>query len=120
MPLALADVKHRFIGLDTEYPLADGRRSRRHYLDSAASALKKRSTPNGRSIKVEGVCQGNMHAAWDTCLLEKAVGSDPIAAADQLEQEITDADRSQWVGTGPVDWANESYAVSTGPSTSTP
>lgn len=69
------------------------------------------------SIKVEGVCQGNMHAAWDTCLLEKAVGSDPIAAADQLEQEITDADRSQWVGTGPVDWANESYAVSTGPST---
>ncbi len=39
MSLPLASVKHRFIGLDTEYPLADGRRSRRHYLDSAASAL---------------------------------------------------------------------------------
>ena len=39
MPLSLTAVKHRFIGLDTEYPLADGRRARRHYLDSAASAL---------------------------------------------------------------------------------
>jgi len=39
MTLALAAVRGRFIGLDTEYPLADGTRSRRHYLDSAASAL---------------------------------------------------------------------------------
>lgn len=32
-----------FIGLDTEYPLADGRKTRRHYLDSAASTLMMRS-----------------------------------------------------------------------------
>ncbi len=39
MSFPLAALKSRFIGLDTEYPLADGTRSRRHYLDSAASAL---------------------------------------------------------------------------------
>ncbi len=39
MPVSLASLKTRFIGLDTEYPLADGTRARRHYLDSAASAL---------------------------------------------------------------------------------
>lgn len=39
MPVTLASLKTRFIGLDTEYPLADGTRARRHYLDSAASAL---------------------------------------------------------------------------------
>lgn len=31
-----------FIGLATEYPLVDGRRTRRHYLDSAASTLALR------------------------------------------------------------------------------
>ena len=31
-----------FIGIDTEYLLADGRRTRRHYLDSAASTLTLR------------------------------------------------------------------------------
>ena len=36
----LSDSLHRdFIGLDTHYPLADGRVTRRHYLDSAASTL---------------------------------------------------------------------------------
>ncbi len=39
MALSLSALKSRFIGLDTEYALADGRRSRRYYLDSAASAL---------------------------------------------------------------------------------
>ncbi len=32
-----------FMGLDTTYPLADGRITRRHYLDSAASTLAMRS-----------------------------------------------------------------------------
>jgi selenocysteine lyase/cysteine desulfurase len=39
MTLPISSLQHRFIGLDTEYPLADGRRARRHYLDSAASSL---------------------------------------------------------------------------------
>jgi hypothetical protein len=32
-------LKNDFIGLKTHYPLADGRFTRRHYLDSAASTL---------------------------------------------------------------------------------
>jgi selenocysteine lyase/cysteine desulfurase len=39
MTIPLASIRNCFIGLDTEYPRADGRRSRRHYLDSAASSL---------------------------------------------------------------------------------
>lgn len=39
MTLSLAALQSRFIGIDTEYPLASGGRSRRYYLDSAASTL---------------------------------------------------------------------------------
>jgi selenocysteine lyase/cysteine desulfurase len=39
MAIPISSIQRRFIGLDTEYPLADGRRARRHYLDSAASSL---------------------------------------------------------------------------------
>ncbi|MFO1038437.1 MAG: S1/P1 nuclease [Geminicoccaceae bacterium] len=38
--------------------------------------------------------------------------SDPAAAAAQLEQEITTTDRAQWTASGPVEWANESFAIS--------
>lgn len=41
-PLTLAALQSRFIGLDAEYPLADGRRGHRRYLDSAASSLMLR------------------------------------------------------------------------------
>ncbi len=39
MSISLSSLQSAFIGLDTEYPLADGRRTRRRYLDSAASSL---------------------------------------------------------------------------------
>src|SRR3954465_999565 len=60
---------------------------------------------------------GNLHGAWDTCHVALAVGADPIAAADQLEQEITDVERAEWVGTGPVAWATESFSIATAPAT---
>ncbi len=34
-----SSLRRDFLGLDTRYPLADGRESRRHYLDSAATTL---------------------------------------------------------------------------------
>lgn len=37
--MSLDDLRRDFIGLDTRYLLADGRVTRRHYLDSAASTL---------------------------------------------------------------------------------
>ena len=39
MGLSIQSLQKRFIGIDTEYPRADGTRARRHYLDSAASSL---------------------------------------------------------------------------------
>jgi len=39
MRIPVASIQKRFIGLETEYPRADGRRGRRYYLDSAASSL---------------------------------------------------------------------------------
>lgn len=40
--IPVSALRSAFIGLDTEYPLADGRRARRCYLDSAASSLMLR------------------------------------------------------------------------------
>lgn len=68
-------------------------------------------------VKVTGTCSGNLHAAWDTCLVEKAVGTDAAAAATQLAGEITAADRAAWIATGPVGWANESFIVATATAT---
>ena len=42
MALTIASLQPCFIGLDTEYPLVDGSRARRRYLDSAASSLMLR------------------------------------------------------------------------------
>lgn len=39
MSIPVSALQHAFIGLDTAYPLADGTRARRRYLDSAASSL---------------------------------------------------------------------------------
>ena len=71
----------------------------------------------GNSVDTTGLCGSNLHSAWDTCLLKKAVGTNPLAAAFALEAEITDADRAAWVATGPMDWANESFAIATAPAT---
>ena len=65
----------------------------------------------GNSVDTTGVCGSNLHSAWDTCLLKKAVGTNPQAAAFALEAEITDADRAAWVAAGPIDWANELFAI---------
>jgi hypothetical protein len=71
----------------------------------------------GNRVDTSGLCGSNLHSAWDTCLLKKAVGSDLLAAAFALEAEITDADRTVWVATAPQDWANESFAIATAPAT---
>ena len=71
----------------------------------------------GNSVDTTGICGSNLHSAWDTCLLKKAVGINPQAAAFALEAEITDADRTAWAAAGPIDWANELFAISIAPAT---
>ena len=66
----------------------------------------------GNSVDTTGTCGSNLHSAWDTCLLQQAVGTDVAAAVDQLTGEVVSADTWAWVQSTPVDWANESFAIS--------
>ena len=65
----------------------------------------------GNDIAVSGECQGVLHAAWDDCLLLKAVGDDVSVAAGSLIGSITPAMSERWTATKPRDWANESFTI---------
>lgn len=68
----------------------------------------------GNQIDVSGECFTNLHATWDTCLVIKSVGDDPMAAATELVRGITPALRELWTqASDPRDWANESFAIAT-------
>jgi S1/P1 Nuclease len=65
----------------------------------------------GNSISVTGECGSNLHAAWDNCLVLKAVGEGVGEAATELLKSITQAEIQSWTQTEPKDWANESFAI---------
>jgi S1/P1 Nuclease len=65
----------------------------------------------GNSIPVTGICGTNLHAAWDTCLVLRAVGEDVNEAATELMKTITPAKIESWPLSAPKDWANESFAI---------
>jgi S1/P1 Nuclease len=65
----------------------------------------------GNSVLVTGECIPNLHAAWDTCLVLKAVGDDADQAATELLKTITPARIESWTRSKPMDWANESFAI---------
>jgi hypothetical protein len=65
----------------------------------------------GNSVLVTGICGANLHAAWDTCLVLKAVGEDVNEAATELMKTITPARIESWTHSKPMEWANESFAI---------
>ena len=65
----------------------------------------------GNNITVSGQCSGNLHSAWDSCLVENAIGEDVSEAASDLIDSITPAMRERWTASDPPDWANESFAI---------
>jgi hypothetical protein len=65
----------------------------------------------GNNITVSGECSGKLHATWDTCLVESAVGTDVSDAATQLVDAITPEMKTRWTASDPRDWANESFAL---------
>ena len=65
----------------------------------------------GNNITVTGECRANLHSAWDTCLVLKAVGEDVDQAATELMKTITPARIDSWTHSKPMDWANESFAI---------
>jgi hypothetical protein len=60
---------------------------------------------------VTGICGANLHSAWDTCLVLRAVGEDVNEAAAELLKTITPAKIESWAQSHPMDWANESFAI---------
>jgi hypothetical protein len=60
---------------------------------------------------VTGLCGSNLHSAWDTCLVLKAVGEDVGGAVTELMKTITPARIESWNHSNPMDWANESFAI---------
>ncbi|WP_084799563.1 S1/P1 nuclease [Bradyrhizobium sp. Ai1a-2] len=66
----------------------------------------------GNSVSINGECSPNLHSAWDTCLVLKAVGEDPVLAASDIVKSITPAQQELWTqASDPRDWANESFAI---------
>ena len=65
----------------------------------------------GNNIPVTGICSGNLHAAWDTCLVLRAVGEDADQAVTELMNTITPARIESWTQSAPMDWANEFFAI---------
>jgi S1/P1 Nuclease len=54
----------------------------------------------GNNITAVGECQGNLHAAWDSCLVLKAVGEDVDQASTELMKSITPAKIESWTPFG--------------------
>lgn len=65
----------------------------------------------GNRIGEQGPCSGSLHAAWDTCIVERRLGMDARAIANTLRAEITDQGRADWIGSEPMNWADESYRI---------
>ena len=64
-----------------------------------------------------GVCERNLHATWDTCIIETLLGNDYVAIAAKLRSELTQQQRSDWMYDSAVEWANESYRIAIDPAT---
>jgi hypothetical protein len=56
-------------------------------------------------------CKSNLHAVWDSCIVELAVGPDVFKAVADLMETITPEMRARWIISTPRDWANESFAI---------
>jgi len=67
----------------------------------------------GNRIGESGRCERNLHAVWDSCIVETKLGSDIKSIATNLRGAVTVANRNQWNITGPKAWANESFKITT-------
>jgi hypothetical protein len=59
----------------------------------------------------------NLHSVWDGRIIAKLRGTTLTVEqlAQDLESSITDEQRAQWLRGTPLDWAQESYDISTSP-----
>ena len=59
----------------------------------------------------------NLHSVWDGRIIAKLRGTTITVEqlAQELQSAVTDAQREQWLTGTPLDWAQESYDISTMP-----
>jgi hypothetical protein len=73
----------------------------------------------GNEIDAQGPCAQHqppvqdLHAVWDTCIIEQQLGTDIKHIATELRQTVTETQRAKWTTTSAKDWANESFAITT-------
>ena len=82
----------------------------------------------GNSIEENGPCKSpwedviSLHSVWDSCIIERELGTDPLDIALDLQSAVTGAERDAW--TADIDqidiamvssWADESFAITTSP-----
>jgi hypothetical protein len=67
----------------------------------------------GNDIREEGPCADTLHAVWDTCIIQRKLGTNIRRIAAALRASVTAEQRTQWTSTNALDWANESFAITT-------
>ena len=65
----------------------------------------------GNFIRESGPCVNSLHTVWDTCIIEKKLGTDPQTIAQDLLDSLPDSDGAAWVAVPIAGWANESFQV---------
>jgi hypothetical protein len=73
-------------------------------------------------VNVNAPCSTNLHAVWDTCIIEKTIGSDGRKIALELRGEISAEDRARWIPASidtasVIGWAEESFQIAVKPET---
>jgi hypothetical protein len=65
----------------------------------------------GNFIRESGPCVNSLHTVWDTCIIEKKLGTDPQTVARDLLDGLPENDKTAWVAIPIEGWANESFQV---------
>jgi hypothetical protein len=73
-------------------------------------------------VDVDAPCSSNLHAVWDTCIIEKAIGKDGRKIALELRGKISAEDRAKWIPVSVdtvsvIGWADESFQIAVKPAT---
>src|SRR5262249_28277484 len=58
----------------------------------------------GNFIRESGPCVNSLHTVWDTCIIEKKLGTDPQTIAQDLLDGPPDSDRAAWIAVPVEGW----------------
>src|SRR5215467_3227432 len=65
----------------------------------------------GNFIRETGPCVNILHTVWDSCIIEKKLGTDAQTVAEDLIDGLPASDKAASVAVPVEGWANESFQV---------